>query len=122
MFTSLIFITIIYSTVSVFGNIGKAICIVFLVLQVAASGGTFPVEVMSNFFRGINPALPFKYAIDAMRGFVGGIVPELISRDIKVLIVAAIIFLLIGIFFKKIINKSSEKFIKKLRSSDIVEH
>lgn len=122
MFTSLIFITIIYSTVSVFGNIGKAICIVFLVLQVAASGGTFPVEVMSNFFRGINPALPFKYAIDAMRGFVGGIVPELISRDIKILIVAAIIFLLIGIFFKKIINKSSEKFIKKLRSSDIVEH
>ena len=122
MFTSLMFITIIYSTVSVFGNVGKAICIVFLVLQVAASGGTFPVEVMSNFFRGINPGLPFKYAIDAMRGFVGGIVPELIARDIKVLVAIALVFMIIGIFLKKPINKGSEKFIKKLKSSDIVEH
>ncbi|MGL4572372.1 MAG: YhgE/Pip family protein [Clostridium sp.] len=122
MFTSLMFITIIYSTVSVFGNVGKAICIVFLVLQVAASGGTFPVEVMSNFFRGINPGLPFKYAIDAMRGFVGGIVPELIARDIKVLVAIALGFMIIGIFLKKPINKGSEKFIKKLKSSDIVEH
>ncbi|MEG1002659.1 YhgE/Pip domain-containing protein [Clostridium sp.] len=122
MFTSVMFITIIYSTVSVFGNVGKAICIVFLVLQVAASGGTFPVEVMSNFFRGINPGLPFKYAIDAMRGFVGGIVPELIARDIKVLVAIALGFMIIGIFLKKPINKGSEKFIKKLKSSDIVEH
>lgn len=122
MFISIIFITIIYSTVSVFGNIGKAICIIFLVLQVAASGGTFPVEVMSGFFKGINPFLPFKYAIEGMRGLVGGIVPELMQRDIIMLVSVAIIFMLIGIFFKKIMNKRSESFVKKLRESDIVEH
>ncbi len=122
MFISVIFITIIYSTVSVFGNIGKAICIIFLVLQVAASGGTFPVEVMSGFFKGINPFLPFKYAIEGMRGLVGGIVPELMQRDIIMLVSVAIIFMLIGIFFKKTMNKRSENFVKKLRESDIVEH
>lgn len=122
MFVSIIFITIIYSTVSVFGNVGKAICIIFLVLQVAASGGTFPVEVMSGFFKGINPFLPFKYAIEAMRGVVGGIVPELIKRDMIMLVSVAIIFMLIGIFFKKVMNKRSENFVKKLRESDIVEH
>lgn len=122
MFISVIFITIIYSTVSVFGNVGKAICIIFLVLQVAASGGTFPVEVMSGFFKGINPFLPFKYAIEGMRGLVGGIVPELMQRDIIILVSVAIIFILIGIFFKKIMNKASANFIKKLRESDIVEH
>lgn len=122
MFISIIFITIIYSTVSVFGNVGKAICIIFLVLQVAASGGTFPVEVMSGFFKGINPFLPFKYAIEGMRGLVGGIVPELMQRDIIILVSAAIIFILIGIFFKKIMNKASANFIKKLKESDIVEH
>lgn len=122
MFTSLIFITIIYSTVSVFGNVGKAICIIFLVLQVAASGGTFPVEVMSGFFQGINPYLPFRYAIEAMRGFVGGIVPEIIQRDFVVLIASALIFIIIAILLKKTMNKSSEKFVKKLKESEIVEH
>lgn len=122
MFTSLIFITIIYSTVSVFGNVGKAICIIFLVLQVAASGGTFPVEVMSNFFKEINPVLPFKYAIQGMRGLVGGVVPELMQRDIIILIIVALIFMIIGIFLKKPINKTSEKFVNKLKESDIVEH
>lgn len=122
MFISMIFITIIYSTVSVFGNVGKAICIIFLVLQVAASGGTFPVEVMSGFFKGINPFLPFKYAIEAMRGLVGGIVPELIQRDIIMLVSVAAIFILIAVFFKKIMNKRSEGFVKKLKESDIVEH
>ncbi|WP_024613596.1 YhgE/Pip domain-containing protein [Clostridium sp. Ade.TY] len=122
MFTSLIFITIIYSTVSVFGNVGKAICIIFLVLQVAASGGTFPVEVMSGFFQGINPYLPFRYAIEAMRGFVGGIVPELIQRDFVVLIASALIFIIIAILLKKTMNKSSEKFVEKLKESEIVEH
>ena len=122
MFASLIFITIIYSTVSVFGNVGKAICIIFLVLQVAASGGTFPVEVMSNFFRGINPALPFKYAIQGMRGLVGGVVPELIQKDISVLIIVALIFMIIGILLKKPMNKASEKLVNKLKESDMVEH
>lgn len=122
MFTSLIFITIIYSTVSVFGNVGKAICIIFLVLQVAASGGTFPVEVMSGFFQGINPYLPFRYAIEAMRGFVGGIVPELIQKDFIILIISALIFVVIAILLKKPMNKSSEKFVNKLKESDIVEH
>ncbi len=122
MFASLIFITIIYSTVSVFGNVGKAICIIFLVLQVAASGGTFPVEVMSNFFKEINPVLPFKYAIQGMRGLVGGVVPELMQRDISILIIVALIFMIIGIFLKKPMNKASQKFVNKLKESDMVEH
>ncbi|MGL4875250.1 MAG: YhgE/Pip family protein [Clostridium sp.] len=122
MFVSFVFITIIYSIVSVFGNIGKAICIIFLVLQVAAGGGTFPVEVMSNFFKGINPMLPFKYAINGMRYLVAGGVQELFIRDCIVLLITVVPFIIMGLLFKKIFNKSSEKFISKLKESDIVEH
>ena len=64
IFISIVFVTIIYTLVSVFGDVGKAVAIIFLVLQVAASGGTFPVEVMSDFFKMIHPFLPFKYAIE----------------------------------------------------------
>ncbi|MGL4847767.1 MAG: YhgE/Pip family protein [Clostridium sp.] len=122
MFISFVFITIIYSIVSVFGNIGKAICIIFLVLQVAAGGGTFPVEVMSNFFKGLNPILPFKYAINGMRYLVAGGVEELFIKDLITLVLFIIPFIIIGLVAKKFFNKSSEKFIKKLRESDLVEH
>ncbi len=41
MFTSMVFNFIVYSLVSVFGNVGKAIAIVLLVVQIGSSGGTF---------------------------------------------------------------------------------
>lgn len=51
--TSVVFTMIIYTLVSIFGNVGKAIAVILLVLQVAASGGTFPIEVTSKFFQSI---------------------------------------------------------------------
>lgn len=122
IFISIIFISIIYSTVSVLGNIGKAVCIVFLVLQVAAAGGTFPVEVMSSFFKFINPMLPFKYAIDGMRYLVAGGVKDLFIADIRNLIFVGVGFVIIGVLIKKPLNKGAEGFIKKLDESEIVGH
>ena len=48
---SLVFTFIVYSLVSVFGNVGKAIAVVLLVIQVAGSGGTFPIQVTPKFFQ-----------------------------------------------------------------------
>ncbi|CAM5264049.1 Phage infection protein OS=Lysinibacillus sphaericus OX=1421 GN=LS41612_08380 PE=4 SV=1 [Lysinibacillus sphaericus] len=71
---SFVFITVVYTLVSVFGNVGKALAIVMLVLQIAGSGGTYPVELLPTFFQVINPFLPFTYAIGMMREAVGGII------------------------------------------------
>ena len=62
-----VFSMVVYTTVSTFGNAGKALVIVFLVLQLSGAGGTFPIELSSRFFQTINPFLPFTYAIAAMR-------------------------------------------------------
>ncbi len=67
MFTSMVFNFIVYSLVSVFGNVGKAIAIVLLVVQIGSSGGTFPIQVTPTFFQRINPIMPFTYAIGATR-------------------------------------------------------
>mgnify|MGYP004448073465 FL=1 len=61
IFSSIIFIIIVYTLVSIFGNVGKAIAVILLVIQVAGAGGTFPVEVMPSFFKKVNPLLPFPY-------------------------------------------------------------
>lgn len=52
IFISIIFSMIIYTLVSVFGNVGKALGVILLVLQISASGGTFPIEVTPGFFKG----------------------------------------------------------------------
>ena len=71
VFCSLVFNSIIYTCVSLLGNPGKAIAIIFLVLQIAGGGGTFPIQTTPKFFQAISPYLPFTYAIDALRETVG---------------------------------------------------
>lgn len=122
VFSSLVFVSIVYTMVSVFGNIGKAISIVLLVLQVAGAGGTFPIEITKPFFQNVNPFLPFTYAISAMRECVGGIVPEILRRDIIILFVYIVISVVIGLLLKKTVNKASKKFVDKLKESDLLGH
>ena len=73
VYVSIVFTTIIYTFVSVLGNGGKALTMIALVLQVSGSGGTFPIELLGDFFQYINPMMPFTYAIGGMREATAGI-------------------------------------------------
>ena len=122
MFTSIVFTAIVYSLVSIFGNIGKAIGVILLVIQVAASGGTFPIQVTPPFFQYVNPFLPFTYAISALRETVGGIYKPVLIKDIYVLIVFLIIPIILTILFKGIINKYTKPITDKFNESDLTGH
>lgn len=120
IYVAIIFSIFIYTNVSVFGNVGKAIIMIALVLQVSASGGTFPIELTPSFFQDINPLLPFKYAIGGMRETVAGILPEALLYNISALAVYLIIALLAGIFLKGIINRVLHRFVKQFKESGLV--
>ncbi|CEI73441.1 YhgE/Pip domain-containing protein [Romboutsia hominis] len=122
MFTSIVFTAIVYSLVSIFGNVGKAIGVILLVIQVAASGGTFPIQVTPPFFQYVNPFLPFTYAISALRETVGGIYKPVLIKDIYVLIVFLIIPIILTILFKGIINKYTKPISDKFNESDLTGH
>lgn len=122
MLISTVFVGFIYTLVSVFGNVGKALAIIFLVLQVAASGGTFPVEVMSDFFQKLNPLLPFKYAIGLMRETTAGIVYNIIISNLLYLLIYLVIAIVMGVGLKKFVNKHTKKLSKKLDESGIAGH
>lgn len=119
LFISLVFMSIVYTVVSIFGDVGKAMAIVFLVLQIAGSGGTYPVVLLPKFFQTISPFLPFTYANDLMREAVGGIVWERVYHDIICLGIFALIFLLLGTFLKATINKRTDIMMKKSRESGL---
>lgn len=120
LLSSTVFILIVYTLVSVFGNVGKAFAIVLLVLQIAGAGGTYPVVLLPEFFQIINPFLPFTYAIDFMREAVGGIVWSRCVRDIIFLLLFGSLAILVGTILKPIINKHSYKIVKKTKESGII--
>lgn len=116
---SIVFVTVVYTLVSVFGNVGKALAIVMLVLQIAGSGGTYPVELLPRFFQIINPFLPFTYAIEMMREAVGGIIWSTVWVDLLFLIGFWFVFILFGFFLKKLLSEKIEHFMNKTRGLDI---
>jgi len=89
MLAGLVFMSVIQFLIRNFGDIGKFLALIILVLQLAASGGTFPVETIDNAFKGFTNILPMTYTIRAFRD-------ALVSTDHSLIMVNT--WVLIGIF------------------------
>ncbi|MGZ9585899.1 YhgE/Pip family protein [Paenibacillus marinisediminis] len=120
LINSAVFMLIVYTLVSVFGNVGKAMGIVMLVLQLAGAGGTFPVQMTPAIFQAIHPYLPFTYAISLMREAVGGIVWDVVYRDLFLLALFAAAALVIGLGLKGPINRIGKGMVEKSRKSGLL--
>lgn len=93
---SLLFSSLIYTIVCLLGNVGKAVCIILLVLQLGSSGGTFPIQMTSEFFQALYPKVPFTYSIGLLREAVGGVYIPAAERDMKILLTYLVIVLVGG--------------------------
>src|SRR5699024_5111546 len=114
------FIVIIYTLVSVFGNAGKVMSIILLVMQLGASGGTFPIQTTPDFFQNIHHFMPFTHGLGLFREATGGVVWSVTLSHIAWLIGYMIIFLFIGIKLKKTINKRTDQFLEEARDSHVI--
>lgn len=101
LFTSLVFVLFVYTLVVSFGNIGKAIAVVLLVMQVAGSGGILAIEMIPSFFRHIAPILPFTYSMSAMRESIGGSYGNTFLMSLAVLCLYIVFALLLGLLLRK---------------------
>ncbi|GAA0297634.1 putative membrane protein [Gracilibacillus halotolerans] len=109
---SFVFMSIVYTAVAILGDIGKAVAIILLVLQIASSGGTYPVVLLPEFFQSVNPFLPFTYGVDLMREAVGGIIWRRALTDIVFLIGFATISISAGVFLKGPVQAKMTKVVK----------
>ena len=98
---ALVFSNIVYTLTVSFGDIGKAIAVVLLVMQVAGSGGTFPIETLPPFFQALYPFLPFPHAIDAMHAAMAGSYGAEYWIDLGELALFLIPSLLLGLLLRK---------------------
>lgn len=98
--TSLTFSLLIYSLTISFGDIGKAVAVVVMVIQIAGSGGTYPIEALPSFFRAVYIFFPFPYAINAMRECIGGMYHQDLVIDLLKLLIFCAASLIIGLWIR----------------------
>jgi putative membrane protein len=70
--TSFTYTLFLYALTYAFEAVGEAIAVVLMVIQVAGSGGTFPVEVLPLVYQILYKYMPFAYSISAAREAVAG--------------------------------------------------
>ena len=118
--SSLVFSLIIYTLTVSFGDVGKAMAVILLVIQIAGSGGTFPIEVTPAFFQKVNPILPFTHAINAMREIVAGQYGADYWLDLLKLLVFIPLALLLGLVLRKPLIRMNEFFEGRLNSTKLM--
>ncbi len=99
--TAFTFSLLIYSLAISFGDVGKAIVVVIMVMQIAGSSGTFPIELLPEIYQKIYRFFPFPYAIDAMRECICGMYGNYYWRQIGFLLLFAAAALLIGLLVRR---------------------
>ena len=72
-----------------------------MVLQIAGSGGTYPIEALPNFFRQVYIFFPFPYAINAMRECIGGMYHADMFKYLLELSIFIVVALVIGLIIRK---------------------
>lgn len=116
----LIFTFFIYSLVAAFGDIGKAVAVILLVVQLGGSGGTFPIDVTPHFFQAIHPYLPFSFVIDAMRECVCGVYGNHYWMELLKLCAYILIGLVIGTGVRALVRKPIRFFSKRIEDTGLL--
>ena len=99
--TAFTFSLLIYSLAISFGDVGKAIVVVIMVMQIAGSSGTFPIELLPEIYQKIYRFFPFPYAIDAMRECICGLYGDYYMTQLAFLLLFAAAALLIGLLVRR---------------------
>lgn len=119
-FAGIVFSFLIYSLVVAFANLGKAICVVILILQITGAGGTYPVQILPGFVGALSPFLPATHVIDAMRSAMFG----MYGFDYWVQMAEVALFLipaaLIGFVFRKPFVRFMQWYLDKIEATEII--
>ncbi len=116
---SAVFMILIYSIISAIGTVGKGLCVVLLVLQISATGGIYPIEIMHQFFQTLYPYMPMTYAITLIREAQLGIVWSNYTPALIILLAIGIVTVIVAILIKEKADKASKYFEERLEESGL---
>ena len=116
---SIIFMILIYSIISAIGTVGKAIGVILLVLQISATGGIYPIQIMHPFFRALYPYMPMTYGITLVREAQLGTVWSNYIPALAILLAIGFVTIIAAVIIKEKLDKPSHYFEEKLEESKL---
>jgi putative membrane protein len=115
---SVVFVVIIFTLVSLFGNVGKAVVVVIMVFQMAGAGGIYPIQTNPHIFGVLHPLWPFTYGINGFREAIAGPSWDNVFTNIWALIGFIAVFLPLAAL-KKPLHKANTLFEKMFHKAAI---
>ena len=116
---SVVFMILIYSLISAIGTVGKGIAVILLVLQISATGGIYPIQIMHQFFQTLYPYMPMTYAIKLIREAQLGVVWSNYWPALAILLAIGLITVIVGIAIKEKADSPAKYFEEKLEESGL---
>lgn len=118
--SSLVFTLIIYTLVVTFGNAGKALAVLLLVMQISSSGGAYPLQLLPQWFQNVSPFLPATHAVSAMRSAIAGIYQNDYWVSLGWLAAFAAPALLLGLVLRLPLIGFNRKLLRALESTKLM--
>ena len=101
VFVGQVFCLFVYTMTELFGDVGKALCVILLIMQVAASGGTFPVEMLGGILSEIAEFLPFYHGMGLLQECVAGVFLPQVVLYCGYLAIVVFALMLVGVVVRK---------------------
>lgn len=120
VFTSFVYVNIIYALAIAFKHIGKAIGVILVIVQIPGSSGMYPIEMMPDFFQALHPLLPFTYGINAMRETIGGMYGMNYLFNLGILAVFLAVALVVGVWLRPKLLNLNLLFDRQLSSTGVM--
>lgn len=126
IFLSWVFMAIIQNLIFLFGDVGKLGAVLILLVQLTSSGGIFPRELIPEFFKKLNPIIPFTYSISALREINFGANHQVLRKDLTILIGILVGSVVLNLVLRRFTTKikeeaSIEEQVSKALSEETIE-
>ena len=118
--SGLVFTFIIYTLVVSFANLGKALAVFLLIIQVSAGGGSYPLPMLPAFVQALSPFLPLTHAINALRAAMMGLYQMDFWVEIGLLLVFVVPFMLLGLLLRKPLMNLLNWYVRKTEESKLI--
>ena len=117
---SFVYVNVIYALAVSLKHIGKAVAVILVIIQIPGSSGMYPIEMMPDFFRRLNPFLPFTYGINAMRETIGGAYGSHYWHDLGSLLWFLAGALMLGLVARPYLLNLNALFDRRLGATDLM--
>ncbi|MBW3088619.1 YhgE/Pip domain-containing protein [Bifidobacterium sp. 82T24] len=118
--SSLTYLSILYALSVTFQHVGKALCVVLIIVQIPGASGLYPIEMMPAFFRRLYPFFPFTYSIDALRETIGGFYGNHYAVAVGHLLVFAALSFILGLLLRPYLTNLNRLFAREIAQSDMI--